>query len=319
MIHSTRILTTDSLHPHHNLAMEELLMRRLPPDQAVLFLWQSEHAVVIGAGQNAWRECHTDRLASEGGTLARRKSGGGAMYQDRGNLNFSFIMPREDYDVARQCRVILRAVETLGLNPIQSGRNDLEIDGRKFSGNAFRMMERAALHHGTLLVGTEREKIGRYLNASPEKLAGKGVRSVPARVVNLGDLCDVDVPRMCGAVMDAFRAEYGFAEEEAFDPGEDAEFLALRAKYADWNWVYGASPAGSVVLERRFDFGEVQVIAEVARGIAREVRAFTDSLDETLALRLTDALTGCEWRGDMLAARVRGIGEEEIAQWLEGV
>jgi len=319
MIHSTRILTTDSFDPHHNLATEELLMRRLPPGQAVLFLWQNAHTVVIGSGQNAWRECHTDRFTSEGGTLARRKSGGGAMYQDLGNLNFSFIVPKEDYDVARQCRVILKAVEALGLHPIQSGRNDLTVDGRKFSGNAFRMMESAALHHGTLLVRANTEIMGRYLNASPDKLAGKGVRSVPARVVNLSELCDVDVNRMRDEVIVAFRAEYGPAECESFDPDGDADFAALRAKYADWGWIYGTSPAGTIRLETRFEFGEVQIFADVVRGETREARVYTDSMDETLAPRLQCALIGATWRGADLAARARGIGEGEIGEWLGSV
>ncbi len=140
MITSCKIYLTDCIDPHTNLAMEDALLQSLPADTALLFLWQNRHTVVIGSGQNAWRECNTALLEKEGGTLARRSSGGGAVYHDLGNLNFSFIVPREDYDVDRQLHVVTDAVRRLGLAAEKSGRNDLLIDGRKFSGNAFRLL-----------------------------------------------------------------------------------------------------------------------------------------------------------------------------------
>ena len=174
MIRSARILTTHCTDPHKNLALEEVLLTTLPEDQAVLYLWQNRHTVVIGAGQNACAECRVGLLESEGGTLARRSSGGGAVYHDMGNLNFSFLVPRADYDVARQLKVILEAVRALGVEAEPSGRNDLTAGGRKFSGNAFRILKDGALHHGTLLVNVDMGLIGRYLNVSKDKLRAKG-------------------------------------------------------------------------------------------------------------------------------------------------
>ena len=182
MINSTRILVTDCTNPHRNLALEDALLTNLPDGQALLYLWQNKHTVVIGAGQNAWRECHTQLLESEQGTLARRSSGGCAVYHDLGNVNFSFIVPREDYDVQRQLRVVLDAVRTLGIDAEPSGRNDLTAQGRKFSGNAFRLLKHSALHHGTLLVHVDMQKLPRYLNVAPDKLKAKLYNAGASRV-----------------------------------------------------------------------------------------------------------------------------------------
>lgn len=319
MITSTRILATDCVDPHRNLALEDALLTNLPAGQALLFLWQNKHTVVIGAGQNAWGECHTQLLEAEGGTLARRSSGGGAVYHDLGNLNFSFIVPREDYDVARQLRVVLDAVRAHGIEAEASGRNDLTAGGRKFSGNAFRLLKHSALHHGTILVSVDMGILPRYLNVASDKLKAKGVKSVKSRVVNLAELGEVDVESMKRAMIDAFCREYGAAAacraEDVVMPGLDA----LNAKYAGWDWNYGASPAGSIRLSARFDWGGVELFADVLGGRATGVKVFTDAMDETLKARLEAALEGAPWRGEALAERARAIGEADVAGWLETV
>ncbi|NLG24741.1 MAG: lipoate--protein ligase [Clostridiales bacterium] len=319
MITSTRVLITDCRDPHRNLALEEALLRALPAGQAALYLWQNAHTVVIGAGQNAWRECHTDLLRREGGHLARRSSGGGAVYHDLGNLNFTFLAPRADYDVARQLDVVRRAVGALGLRAERSGRNDLTIGGRKFSGNAFRLSRDAALHHGTLLVSSDMEMVARYLNVSPDKLKAKGVESVPSRVMNLNTMADIDVEQMAGAMIDAFWAEYGRGPVSPVGEAEFADLPGLIERYQSWDWVYGSSPQGDVQLERRFPWGGVQLIADVKGGRLQSLRAFTDSMDESLAARLESALNGLPWRGDALSAAARSIGQDDVADWLAEV
>jgi lipoate-protein ligase A len=316
MIRSTRILTTRCTDPHRNLALEEALLLRLPPDQAILYLWQNRHTVVIGAGQNARAECRADLLAAEGGTLARRSSGGGAVYHDMGNLNFSFLVPRADYDVARQLGVILEAVRALGVDAEPSGRNDLTAGGRKFSGNAFRILKDGALHHGTLLVNVDMGLIGRYLNVSKDKLKAKGVKSVPARVVNLSELSPaVTVDSMHRAVIDAFSAEYGAA------PVEDAGALpidpALIARYESDEWNYGRPAEGGLTLSARFPWGGVEVNASVREGALTDVTVFTDAMDETLSARLSERLEGCPYAGARLAHCARALNLDDLGDWLE--
>ncbi|MDL2205661.1 lipoate--protein ligase [Eubacteriales bacterium OttesenSCG-928-N13] len=318
MITHARILLSDQTDPHHNLALEDALLTQLPAGQALLFLWQNRHTVVIGAGQNAWRECHIERLRDEGGTLARRSSGGGAVYHDMGNLNFSFVVPKDDYDVDRQLRVVLGAVQSLGINAEKSGRNDLTVGGRKFSGNAFRLMKHSALHHGTLLVDVDMDRIGRYLNVDPKKMQAKGVKSVPARVVNLSDMGSVTIDSMRDALITAFQAEYGTAETIPLDQAKH-ELDGLRARiahYQSWDWNYGASPQGEVNLYHRFDWGGLELSFRLENGIMRHVQVFTDAMDERLKPSLETALEGSPMDADALAARVLPLNHPEIVDFL---
>ncbi len=181
-----RLLLSRDTNPHRNLAREEALLLGFDGGasaDAVLYLWQNASTVVIGRNQNAWRECRTQQLEADGGTLARRTTGGGAVFHDLGNLNFSFLMPRAAYDLHRQLGVVQAAVRAFGIECEFSGRNDLLAGGRKFSGNAFRFTKDGALHHGTLMVKVDPERMAKYLQVSKEKLEAKGVKSVPSRVV----------------------------------------------------------------------------------------------------------------------------------------
>ena len=137
MINQIILYESKSFDPYLNLATEQYLMETVEEDACILFLWQNQNTVVIGKNQNAWKECRTDLLREEGGFLARRLSGGGAVFHDLGNLNFTFLMPQAEYDLDRQFSVIAEAVSMLGLHAERSGRNDVLAEGRKFSGNAF--------------------------------------------------------------------------------------------------------------------------------------------------------------------------------------
>ena len=162
MIHKLKLFESKTTEPYYNLAIEQHLLEIVSEGNCVLYLWQNENTVVIGRNQNAWKECRTTLLEEEGGRLARRLSGG-AVFHDRGNLNFTFLLPTAEYDLERQIEVIRRACAALGVPVEKSGRNDLLADGRKFSGNAFYHHEGHSYHHGTMLVDVNMEKLRRYL------------------------------------------------------------------------------------------------------------------------------------------------------------
>ena len=174
----TAYIESNSFDPWLNLSIEEYLLDNYARDNAVLYLWQNAHTVVIGRNQNAWRECRIENLERDGGKLARRLSGGGAVYHDLGNLNFTFLLPRLEYNLHRQLAVIVDAVKGLGIEANFSGRNDILAEGKKFSGNAFYHGRQASYHHGTVLIDVDMSRLSMYLNVSKAKMESKGVRSV---------------------------------------------------------------------------------------------------------------------------------------------
>ena len=166
-------IESGQFHPYKNLAVEEYLLLHCEPQECILYLWQNQNTVVIGRNQNAWKECKVDSLEENGGHLARRLSGGGAVYHDLGNLNFTFLVSKENYSIDRQLEVIVKAVQKLGAKAEKSGRNDILIDGKKFSGNAFYEQEQHCYHHGTLMMNVNKEMLSKYLTVSKEKLQSK--------------------------------------------------------------------------------------------------------------------------------------------------
>ena len=175
MVTKLTYIESDQVNPYKNLAVEEYLLLHCEPQECILYLWQNQNTVVIGRNQNAWKECKVESLEENGGHLARRLSGGGAVYHDLGNLNFTFLVSKENYSIDRQLEVIVKAVQKLGAKAEKSGRNDILIDGKKFSGNAFYRHGDHCYHHGTIMVAVDKERLGSYLTVSTAKLQSKGV------------------------------------------------------------------------------------------------------------------------------------------------
>ena len=192
------ILISPSGDGHRNLAADEFLLsqyRSCALDGVTLYFYVNSNAVIIGRNQNAWRECNLSRMAEDAVQLVRRHTGGGAVYHDEGNLNFSFIADERLYDKERQTAVVLRALARFGIQAEVNGRNDLTVGGRKFSGCAYGLSGRARAMHGTLLISTDFGRLSEYLRPSKKKLESKGVESVRSRVVDLSEIADVSVDR----------------------------------------------------------------------------------------------------------------------------
>ncbi|MBR2779572.1 MAG: lipoate--protein ligase [Firmicutes bacterium] len=239
MIRTCAVIESPGTDPHYNLALERYLLEQVPGEECILYLWQNQNTVVIGRNQNAWRECRTALLRRDGGTLARRLSGGGAVFHDLGNLNFTFLMPTAEYNERRQEEVILAACRSLGIDAEMTGRNDLTVQGRKFSGNAYYHNRGKSYHHGTLLVDADRDKMGRYLQPSRAKLRGKGVDSVRSRVINLKELLpSLTVDILKEAVAASFASVYGRPVRRLVP--EDLDQDAVSALYElqkQWEWI----------------------------------------------------------------------------------
>ena len=312
MINRIKLYESNSFDPYLNLATEQSLMETVEEDEIILFLWQNQNTVVIGKNQNAWKECRTALLQEEGGFLARRLSGGGAVFHDLGNLNFTFLVPQAEYDLDRQFAVIAEAVSLLGLRTERSGRNDVLAEGRKFSGNAFYKHDGKAYHHGTLLVDVDMQKLGRYLNPSKAKLQAKGVDSVRSRVVNLTELNpDITIPSMKQALAQAFAKVYGVPMTVMSDRDLNHDAIeALRQRNASWEWNYGQKLPFSAEMETRFPWGGIQLCLQVESGHVQMAKVYSDAMDWSLAPALEQALTGVQFTQEALTAAMQAVPAE---------
>lgn len=307
MIQKIQIFYSDSVDPHLNLAIEKYLLEHVAPDSCILYLWQNSNTVVIGRNQNAWAECRTSLLEQEGGVLARRLSGGGAVFHDLGNQNFTFLVSDENYDLDKQLSVIQNACISLGIHAERSGRNDILVDGRKFSGNAFYHSQGNAYHHGTIMVDVDMEKLPRYLSPPKAKLESKGVASVRSRVTNLKEY----YPALTCSLMrqkleEAFAQVYGLTPE-VITLGDDA--LATIEKDTlenrSWQWLYGNKLSFSVAFDEYFSWGYIQLQLQVQSGIVTLVKVYSDAMDWSIAPMLEQALTDAVFSQEKLQIAVR--------------
>jgi len=315
MITSLLVHEGTGFDPHYNLAVEQYLLEHVREGQCILYLWQNEQTVVIGKNQNPWKECKTALLEQEGGKLARRLSGGGAVYHDLGNLNFTFLMPQAAYDLDKQLTVIQTAVQSLGIPAERSGRNDILADGRKFSGNAFYKNGQQAYHHGTLLVDADMDKMSRYLSPSKAKLQAKGVDSVRSRVMNLKEYNpQITIEALKAALIQAFSLVYGLevAYLAAADiPADQVQPLANRNR--SWEWNFGRKMSFTLECEDRFSWGAVQIQLQIEAGIIQQVKLYSDAMDWSFVGIVEDRLTGCRFQPEALEACLLSCGTDAAA------
>lgn len=286
-----RLIITDSLNPWHNLALEDMLFD-IHREGCCLYLWQNQNTVVIGRAQNAWKECRIDELEKDGGKLARRTSGGGAVFHDLGNLNFTFTASEATFDLHRQLQVIIDAVASLGIKASFTGRNDIVTEsGAKFSGNAFRKANGVSMHHGTILINADMGKLGRYLMPSKAKLRSKGVESIRSRVANLNEyMPGIAVEDVRQAIISAFKKEYGCCDMIA-EQSLDQNVLAQKEEFfSSWEWNKGESPKFDLSLENRFDWGEVQLLFTARNGRIAEAQLYTDAMDDSVLSKIPGLL-----------------------------
>lgn len=277
-----QFIVSNQTEPYWNIAVEQWLVECA--DAVTLYLWRNRRTVVIGQNQNPYSEVNVEALDADGGFLMRRKTGGGAVYHDDGNLNFSFVVPKALYDQQRQFSVIQRAVESFGLHTELSGRNDILAEGRKFSGNAFSKGRVNDLHHGTLLISGDMSDLARYLKPKPAKLQKHGVQSVRSRVVNLAELnLDITPESIVPRLKKAFVEEYGGdCMDVAFDDIISCdEVRAIHDHFASDEWKFGRWQTFTAQRSAQFDWGGVEMALTVdeARGIITDVQIASDALD----------------------------------------
>lgn len=279
-----QFIVSDQTNPYWNIAVENYLLSLPETEVVTLYLWKNRRTVVIGQNQNPFSECNVEALEADGGYLMRRRTGGGAVYHDDGNINFSFVVPKALYDQTRQFSVIQRAVLDYGIVAELSGRNDILTEGRKFSGNAFSKGKYQDLHHGTILIKGNMEDLQRYLKPKPAKLQKHGVASVRSRVVNLSELNpEITSESIVPHLRSAFEEIYGDKSVDVGFPDIAArpEVRALYEQFASDDWKYGRWRSFTAQRSAQFDWGgvELSLTVDEARGVITDVQIASDALD----------------------------------------
>ncbi len=332
----THIYLSNTHNPWFNLATEDWLFQRAPLDQQILFLWRNQPCVVIGRAQNPWAECNLAKMVEDDVLLARRQSGGGTVFHDLGNTNFTFISPLSNYHKDNNLTLVTQTLNSFGINAYASGRNDICINDnegqpRKISGSAFRQNSDKAFHHGTLLLNTNLEQLRNYLHPSKLKLQSKGVASVRSRVMNLTEINPAlshDV--LCETLINTFFDYYqhmGFIE--TLDEAQlktQPSLMARYQEYSDWDWRFGKSLPFDLQLNQRFAWGEITLQLQFDQAKITEAAIYSDclypDLIETLQNRFINAACSGQSLRDIALSLAPLFPQQtlllqDIAHWLQ--
>lgn len=305
-------LQTYSQDPAYNLAFEEyILTHRLT--ESYLILWQNDNAVIVGRNQNAAAEINQAFVECHGIRVVRRGTGGGAVYHDLGNINYSFITDAQNASSIQYfLDPVVTALQSLGLEAESSGRNDILISGKKVSGTAQQLQKGRILHHGTLLFDSDTSLLSGALNPDPTKFQGKGVTSVKSRVGNIRDFLpqDMTLPQFWDYLKDSLADRI---TEGSLTAEELATILKLKAeKYDTWQWNFGRSPAYQQVCRKRLPAGLLEIHLSAQKGLIAEIAIYGDFLSISPVAPLEQVLVGCELRREAVALRLQGLPLDEI-------
>lgn len=318
-----KIIYNSSLDPYFNLAAEEYLLRHA--GENIFMLWRNDRSVIIGRNQNAYAEVNTAAAEEKGVKIARRLTGGGAVFHDAGNVNFTFISPAGDNtpmaDFADFAAPVIKALASFGTSAAPGGRNDILCDGAKISGCAACSYplgdgRRGVLRHGTLLFSADISEMAEVLNVNRLKMESKGIASVKSRVANIASLPSYHGPRDVEAFISALLtfAEGEFSSvTESLSAENIQEITSLRdSKYAAWDWIWGENPAMTDVREGRYPFGTLSAAMNSRHGIIENIRITGDFFSEGDVATLESALIGAPLRRDKLEEILTFAGAEKI-------
>ncbi len=268
-----QLVISNSHNPYFNIALENHLFHEATEDLCV-YLWQNDPCVIVGRNQNLLVECDVHYLEKKGIYPVRRLSGGGAVYQDCGNLCFTIITKEIVADTKKNIALVEEALKELGIICEFSGRNDLLVDGRKFSGHAYYVEDGHYMYHGTMMVNVDLEELTRALTPLKLKLESKGIESVRNRVVNL---CEINSKITIETLINAFKKVFHYDKITYIDEADLQ--LPLANQLATTEWLYGESPKFNIQLEKKSHCGNTALRIYVEDGKISDIMVSCDSLD----------------------------------------
>jgi lipoate---protein ligase len=304
---------TNSQDPTWNLALEEAV-QEWDQGEDVMMLWQNKNAIIVGRYQNAEKEINFDAANNLGVKVVRRSTGGGTVYHDLGNLNYSFIRPvdyQKKLDLTVLSKPMEEALNYMGIPALAQGRNDITLDGKKISGTAQRIHNKKLLHHGTLLFDSDIEVLISVLNVSPSKIVSKGISSVRSRVTNIKEHVShenfPDMQTFWNKLIDAFAKEGPLTRMDVPAQLLDRARFLQETKYQTWEWNFGKAPAFEYHNNKRFTGGNLEIDLNVDNGLITECKVCGDFLGLVELDDLEKSLVGAKYDADHVLQTVQKI------------
>lgn len=292
------ISNNDITDPTLNLAMEEYVLKHMPKDDSYFLFYVNRPSIIIGKNQNTIEEVNQPYIDAQGIDVVRRISGGGAVYHDTGNLNFSFITDDDGnsfHNFKKFTEPIVEALNKLGVDAELSGRNDIQVGKAKISGNAMVKVKERMFSHGTLMLNSELNEVQNALKVNPAKIKSKGIKSVRSRVANISEFLEesIDIDQFKEIILKTIFGEAMQVEEYKLSDEDWANIEKLsNEKYRTWEWNYGRNPKYNFEREEKFDKGFVQIKLDVKKGRIEHAKIFGDFFGEGDITELENALEG---------------------------
>lgn len=315
-------IESPSNDPRWNLALEEFVFSHMDRHKEYFMLWQNHNTIVVGKNQNTVAEINAEYVEKNSITVVRRLSGGGTVYHDLGNLNFSFIADAEamnEINFKRFCLPVVNTLLQMGVPAQINGRNDMVINGKKFSGNAQYTKNGRVLHHGTLMFSSDLQTVSLALRPNREKLISKGIASVSSRVCNISDFLPTGITlsqfkqALLKNILDTDKPiPYQFSAEQL------STIERLKAeRYDQWDWNYGFSPRYQIIKERRIEnCGTIQLSLDIEKGAIKDIQFLGDFFDYGNLDQLSDLLRGCKIQEEALLQQLQHIN---VSQYVRGL
>ena len=313
-----RYLVNNCTDACRNMAFDEFVLENLPLDEPVFYLWRNSPSVIIGLNQSAYAEVNLPYLESKGITLARRVTGGGAVYHDLQNLNYTIVGKSRDLnaDDPDYLHFVVNALRILGVPAELSGRNDIMVGGRKCSGYAKRVWKDRLMVHGTLMFDVDLETLREVLSVPGSKMAASGIASVRSKVANLREY----LPRFSDvlALKDALHGILAGADiEVTLDSGQQEAIDRMAdEKFRTWDWIYGKSPEAQFRTSRKFACGTVELSWSVRHGLLEDVRFGGDFLGNLPAEGLAARLDGIRYDRDAILS---ALSQVRVSDYFDGL
>lgn len=298
-----KFIKNDSKNPYYNLALEEYALKEIDIEEDFFILWQNENTVVVGRNQNTIEEINSDSIKEKDVNIVRRMSGGGAVYHDLGNINYTFITKADDnskHNFKKFTRPVIDALETLGIKAEFTGRNDITIDDKKISGNAQYYHQNKMLHHGTILFNVDGNILKDVLKVRADKIASKGIKSVKSRVTSISEHLKEPMTSeefkdmILRFILDTKEIS---SKEYVLSEGDIAKIKKLaEEKYSTWDWIYGKSPKFELSQSKRYKGGNIDIRLNVRNGIINDFKVFGDFFGKKDASEIEELIIGNKFK-----------------------